>query len=574
MDRTCPQIDLDVQSLAQAVVTGRTRTPALKAKSSTGRLLARHLAARRKQLQQAVYQSVILPHLAEFFSTTAKWRCIDGGNRSSKTYSCLLECARAFLGVDPHDKYPPRDGNALIVGKEEDDIARIWEGFTTPQFKMIFDERTQEKRAVRPDPENPLQLDPYDLANADRWVDSPPLIDVAKHLAGEPAWEDKKKGVPRVVRFKTGWKCLFRSSNGKPPQGDIYNLVWFDEQLLNEMFYDEAHRGLVGKIGQNPRWSPKGIWSATAQVTNFQLDNLRLQAEAGAEFVRAFFTTIESNPFFSDEEKRLWYEGMTHEEREVRYYGISRIKAKRIYGAYEPNGVHGCEPHVVPHDACRYIIVDPGLDHCGTLFIYIDKDEKHATIYDGFDLLKAGAGEWAAEVAKRQTDMKFEAAIIDQRRGRSSLSEKDDSLAGQYFTALTSAGVEVRRRGSCGGFLPGTDDTAYREQAVLNWLYIRGDGPFAGTPILQVMHGCCPELDAQIRNAHTDPKKPNKRARNMIEDVLVCLEYAAGSGLQYFTPEPRVPDREEIPSVREQFEKKKTRMRDRERRRRMLARKM
>jgi len=565
-------IESDLQSLAARMGGMSEAVPGQKhshCSSGTSRLLARHLCARKKHLQMAVYLSIVLPHLAQFFSTLAKWRIIDGGNRSSKTFSCLLECVRAFLGLDPHDKYPPRDGNSLIVGKEEDDIARIWEGFSTPQFKLIRDEHTGENRAVRCDPENPLRLDPYDLAYSEKWTDAPPLIDMRKHLASEPAWEDKKKGVPRVVRFKSGWKTLFRSSNGKPPQGDRYDLVWFDEQLLNEMFYDEASRGLVGLIGQKPRWSPKGIWSATAQVTNFQLDNMRLQAEGGADFVKAFFTTIESNPFFSDEEKKAWYDGMTPEEREVRYYGISRLKAKRIYGAYEPNGVHGCDPHQVPNDACRYFILDPGLDHCGTLFVYIDPESRHCTVYDGFDLLKAGAGEWAAEVAKRQTDMKFEAGIIDQRRGRSSLTEKEDNVARQYFDALKREGVDVRRMGSCGGFLPGSDDTEYREQAVLNWLYIRGDGPFAGTPYLQVMRGVCPELDAQIRNAHTDPKKTNKRARGMVEDVLVCLEYAAGGDLQYFAPEPRVPDREPLPTVRERFEEKRQRMRQQDMRRRM-----
>jgi hypothetical protein len=88
------------------------------------------------------------------------------------------------------------------------------------------------------------------------------------------------------------------------------------------------------------------------------------------------------------------------------------------------------------------------------------------------------------------------------------------------------------------GFFPGTPDVKARTIALRNWLSIRAEGPFAGTSVLQIMRGTCPELEKQIKGAISDRKDPEKRQKfeNQPCDLLDCAEYAAGFGPRYYSP--------------------------------------
>jgi hypothetical protein len=180
--------------------------------------------------------------------------------------------------------------------------------------------------------------------------------------------------------------------------------------------------------------------------------------------------------------------------------------------------------------------------------VAIDPDQRHAWLYDGFDLRNGDATLWAAEVTRRQTEHRFEAFIIDQQMGKEHPPGAGLNVAQQYFAALTEAGIEPRVLGPLGGFFPGSNDVLAREEALLGWMQIRGSGPFSGSPRLQVMRGRAPaELDKQIRMAHYDLKKPDKRVHEN-EDLLVCLEYAAAYNPTYREPEPIPVDREPTPA--------------------------
>jgi hypothetical protein len=249
---------------------------------------ARHIIRRLLSLRaEGLAMYLPMPLGQQFHACHAKWRLADGSNRSGKTMTTAVEAARAWCGCDPYNKYPPKSGNSLVVSLDNDHLSMLWRKCAEPgAFKIIPDEHTKLWRAVRPDPNNPTQIDPYDEAYREKWRDAPPLIP-PRMIAGEPAWDEKKRGIPRVVKFTNGWKALFRSSEGKPPQGDHYNLVMFDEEMENTNFYYEAVRGLVS-TGEAPQHAPKGIWSATAQVANYELAELRDKAEHGSEHVKLF----------------------------------------------------------------------------------------------------------------------------------------------------------------------------------------------------------------------------------------------------------------------------------------------
>jgi len=491
---------------------------------------------------EALRLAIVLPHLAEFFETTCKWRLVYGANRSSKTFSCAIESARAWTGTDPHDKYPQANGNFIVVGHKENSIIRIWRTVARPgAFKVIPDEHTGRTRAVRLDPNNPQCLDPYDMAYRERWRDAPPLIPPRLIVGGKPAWKDMSRGLPHSLQLTNGSRVLFCAGGhtSMPEQGDAYNGAWLDEEVPNQEWFAEVHRGLTGLAGP-PKLHGKGIWSATAQTVSPQLLELRDQAQMGSPHVRVFHTSILQNPFIPESEREAFASTLDDEAKRIRVQGIPAADDRRPYGIYDPQGLHGYEfeDSAVPEDWARWVVLDPGVDYLGTLFIAVDPEERHQTIYDGFEMRQATAARWAAELERRQGDMKFAGCIIDGRRGEQKHSTHR-TVADEHRKALDAAGVVFQQQGPMSGFFPGSTDVEARELALQRWLQVRRDGPFAGTPIMRVRKGCCAKLDEQIRKALTDPKRPNRRlrGRNIHEDVLVCAEYAAGFEPYYIIPE-------------------------------------
>jgi len=92
-----------------------------------------------------------------------------------------------------------------------------------------------------------------------------------------------------------------------------------------------------------------------------------------------------------------------------------------------------------------------------------------------------------------------------------------------------------------GMFFPGTKDVPAREEALRDWMAVRVDGPFAGTPRLRLPRGELPELESEIRKAEYDAKGKRRRAPNMPEDLLVCLEYLTGLD-PYYRERPPSPE--------------------------------
>jgi hypothetical protein len=485
-------------------------------------------------------------YLAEqFHACNAVWRLADGGNRSTKSFSASAENSRAMTGTDPYDKYDKTNGYALFVGLERKNLSQIYRSmFCEGAFKIIQDEHTGLYRTVRWDRNHPNRLQEYDEAYREKWKDAPPLIPprMVAHISFD------LPEVPRTIRLNNGWHSLWQSAAGDPELGSHYSFVRFDEEMPSTEFYTEAHRGLT-RLHETIKHRPKGIWSATSQVSNVDLGELRDKAlaEPESDFVRQFVFLIEDNPYFTPEARAEFLQGLREEERATRYHGIPASHVRRIYGTYNPMGDsengsgHGCEPFEIdPRVFARYVILDPAINHCTTLFIAIDPDEQYLTVYDGFDVTGMTAREWAAKVKERQNGVKFEARVIDQQMGSCKLQGREiHTVAHEYSEALKELDVQFRRLGQMEGFIPGSNDVDARTLALQSKMEVRGSGAFAGTSELRVMRGILPELDKQIRRAQTDPKNPTKRLKNLKvpQDFLDDLEYAAAGSLSYFTPE-------------------------------------
>jgi hypothetical protein len=334
---------------------------------------------------------------------------------------------------------------------------------------------------------------------------------------------------------------------GTPEQGQHYNLVGFDEEMPNPLFYTEAHRGLT-RISETVEQRPKGIWAATAQIANPELAELRLKAEADStsDFVRRFVMNIGDNPYFSAEARREFFNGLSEEDKQTRYYGVPALQVRRVYNGYNPDGNahdgtgHGCEPFEInPIEFTRTIYIDPGIKRCGVLFVATDRDNQFLTVYDGAAITDCSPRVFAEMVKSRQNGAMFERAVMDQQMGVARLSSREaTTVAREYWLALEEAGVQIRQRGSMQGFFPACNNIETRTQALLAKMEVRGYGPHAGSSKLRVMRGVLPALDREIRFATTDPRHPEKRFKHakLVCDLLDPLEYAAADDPVYLAP--------------------------------------
>jgi hypothetical protein len=503
-----------------------------------------------KQLLAREYEALNLyeplPMAEQFHKCNSLWRLADGGNRASKTLTCCVEDARALTGQDPYRKYPTKNGRAIFVGLKLTHIALLYRALFEPgAFKLIKDEHTKLYRSVRYDRNDPRSLQPYDLAFREKWIDAPPLI--PKRFYYKPAWEDVRQRIPKTIRFKNGWHTLWLSALGDPEQGEHYNLVHFDEEMPNPEFYTEAHRGLT-RLHETIAQRPKGIWSATSQVANIELAELRAKAkqDPDSDFVQHFVFLIEDNPYFLSEARQEFQDGLSEEDKLTRYHGIPASEVRRIYPTFKPEGDsalgtgHGCDAFEIdPAIFTRYIITDPSVRHCATLLVAIDPATQYLTVYDAFDINQATARLWAEEIRKRQNGFLFEAAVLDKQMGsQSTMGRENTTVAREYWEALKEAGVEVRRKGDLQGFIPSCNDVEARTHALIKTLEVRGYGEHLGTSRLRIMRGLTPELRKQVQRQQTDPRNPKKRLHDKRFPYDFCddLEYAAAADLPYHTP--------------------------------------
>jgi len=492
------------------------------------------LSVRAKRMYEglALYQP--LPAVVPFHSSSAKWRLLDASNQSGKTLAGAVELARCVLDQDPYRKYPRQNGKAIVVGLDEKHLADpIWVKLGEPgAFHIIRDEHTKLWRAVRPDPENPRRLDPYDAAYREKWKDAPPLIPQRMLVGGQPTWYDKGKRIPHSLNLRNGWTVRFTGSKGKAEQGTQYRFGWIDEHIEDESHYVEMNRGFMRHAGV-------GVWTATAQTVNFQLTDLRERAAKGEKKILAIQLLLEDNPFISTEAKQDFFDILSEDERAVRFYGKPAIAGRLIYWMFKPQEDHGCEPFDIPDDWSRYIFLDPGRQNCGTIFVAVDPEEKHRWVYDSFILRHSDASTWAHEVKMRQGKRKYECVVCDQRAGKQTSMGRStgDTVAHHYFQALMEEGVSLRRVGSMDGFFAASADVSAREECLIQWMAIREIGPFTGSPLLKMFRGRNKDLERQIYRAHMKLDRADKRER-LESDALDCLEYAAAYNPTYYPPEP------------------------------------
>lgn len=465
--------------------------------------------ARRQVESLRLYES--LPEQERFHFSRARIRLLRGSNRGGKTLPAAVEVARAVCGFDPHGKYPKTDGRWFCVGKDLKHIGQVmWRKLgRAGAYKIIRDPITKQWRTYRP-------WEPQDLMRHSGARPAPPLI--PPRLIEEIGWENKKEGIPNVVRLRNGWEISFFSSLGKPPQGSDIDGWWMDEEIVDPEWFPEMSSRTLDRQGV-------GIWSATPQSGTDQLYELHERAEKCMTLedrpVEEFVILLKENPHIQEKEKRELAENLSEEDKAVRIEGDFAIITMKVYPSFSMY-VHGVDYQVIPQDWTRYMIVDPGFQVCAVLFCAVPPKEfgDHIYLYDELYIHGCDAAKFGEQVSRKAVGQYFQAFIIDPHMGIHTEMGSGKTVSRQYSDALRRHNIASHTTGN--DFILGSDDVQAGLLAVQEMLRIRPDG----TTRLRVLKDALPNFEYEIKRYHRKREngvvidKPDQRKRNHLMDDL------------------------------------------------------
>jgi hypothetical protein len=461
---------------------------------------------------------------------------VIGGNRSGKSLSTFVEDARCVTNQDPHGKYP-QEGILVIVGKDWKHIGLVCVPllFRAGAFRIIKDEQTNEWRAYNPatDEHRKAETKP-----------APPLI--PPRLVKSTSWVLKSANYMQYCKLHTGWEIHFFSSEGEPVQGFQCDRCHIDEDINNENWVPELQARLVDRKG-------KFCWSAMPHSTNNALLGLKERADASEEAlgekseIRQFKLRMLDNPFLDTAEKKKSIErwaAIGEDVLRMRSEGDFITDSVLVYPNFDMR-IHGMDRSElpegqVPHNWCRYAVVDPGHAVTAVLFAAVPPDESYWLVYDQLYLRQCNATIFGDKFAERVRDWHFHAFLIDAHGGRLRDIGSGRLPVEQYTEQLLTRGIRSQITGS--SFLAGCDDIAARTESTRTALHIRP----SGSPALRVLRNSCPDLERELKRYRklvnyvagtaivTD--RPNTKGE---VHLCQCLEYLCAYRPKYHQPPVR-----------------------------------
>ena len=543
------------------------------------------LAERSRRNRESLRLFHPLAEQERFFSSHAGERIVLGGNRGGKTTAVMVEIARAVTGQDPFDKYPLRDGRAVLVGLDLVHCSKVFyeKLFKPGAFKIIKDLASGDWRVYNPN-------DPGDRDRVFEAKAAPPLIPQRFYDPKGIAWEDKKHGIPKTIALKNGWRLFFFSSKGAPPQGWNVDLVGFDEEIEHPLWYPEMSARLLDNQTVDPvtrhRRSGKFLWSATPQSGTQQLYDLFSRAEQEADGVAAqkgrgevpddrtietFQLGMLENQYVANSVKQEFIRKFrdSPDQIAVRVEGKFALLGMRIYSQFQPKGAHFCPSFPVPGDWTRYIAVDPGHQICAALFVAVVPDHHtpdertgwlhpgQKVIYDELYIRKSNAKLFARSFRDKIGGASIRAFYIDHRNGRQTSQQTGKTNEEQFRVNLKRLRVESETTGS--GFLWGFDDVKAGIQAVHNGLEITGDGRAEWVAMTERVPHFLWEIERySYRRVPRGPITDEPVKKN--DHLMDCFRYLAAANLRWHPPDPNRSRAVARNSVQESLKRKRERV--------------
>lgn len=460
---------------------------------------------------------------------------VIGGNRSGKSLCTFVEDARAVTGQDPYDKYPKQDGVLVIVAKDWKHVGvTVYPLLFKPgAFKIIKDKATGEWRAFNP-------VDDADRASEAK--PAPPLI--PPRFIKKMSWVLKSANYIQSCTLTTGWEIHFMSSEGDPPQGFSCNRVHVDEDITSdENWVPELLARIVDRRGVFQ-------WSAMPHSTNNALLGLAERAASSEQAlgdkspIRMFRLRFLDNPYLDPTEKKNTIERWAAVGQDVlrmRAEGDFITDSILVYPNFDMS-IHGYDrsllPNgVIPHEWCRYAVIDPGHAVTAVLFAAVPPSDDMVLVYDQLYLRHCNANIFGEAFTKKAKGYHFHAFLIDAHGGRLRDIGSGRLPVEQYTEQLINNGIKSHITGS--SFLAGCDDIIARTESTRVAMHIRPEG----TPRLRVLRHSCPDLEREIKRYRkmtnyvagvavvTD--RPNTKGECHITQ---CLEYLCAYQPRYHRP--------------------------------------
>lgn len=468
-----------------------------------------------------------LPVQASFHASHCRVRVLRGSNRGGKTLPAAVEVARALTGEDPFFKFPLTGGRCYAVGKNLDHIGQVmWPKLAKPgAFRMVRDFDTDRWRALRP-------WEVSDELRRNTAKPVPPLI--PDRLITDIAWESKSEGIPSVVRLINGWEIAFYSSLGRPPQGSDLDLVWLDEEIVDQEWFPEMSARLLDRSGRL-------IWSATPQAGTDQLYELHERAEKDRNLipnlrrVEEFVILLADNPHMLEADKKALAADLSEDDAKVRIGGDFALLSSKIYPHFSMHR-HGIDHQEMGDDWTRYAVIDPGYQVCAVLFAAVPLTNDQVLLYDELYIIECDAATFAERMEGKCRGQSIQAFLIDPNMSIITELGAGKTVGQQYSDELNKRHVTSMATGS--GFLPASDDVDAGILAVQGWLRAGENG----LPRLRVVRGALPNFEFEISRYH------RKRVAGRITDrpderrwthLMACLRYLALYDPHYVQPPKR-----------------------------------
>lgn len=497
-----------------------------------------HELRARESEALAIYSA--LPGIVGFHESIAGEIGIVGSNRAGKSIAAGAEVARAVTGRHPiPEKYPAKDGEFALIGPNEKHLRLLYAILFLPgAFKVL---RTTNGYVV------PRYDNPEHVARIRDWEPSPPLIP-SRMLADEPAWLDKKAGIPAIIRLVNGWTMNFFSFESEPPRGVAWNGAWLDEESPRaRKWLSEVRARLMSRKGYL-------IWSATPESATATFYGMQTRANRPdmadkPPYARTEFYSLHSkdNPYLDPESREAFIERITEDDPDAataKVEGDWAFKKYLVYPEWDDN-VHCIDPFPIEWNDTVYCIIDPSRSRCGILLVavlspnsphYLEEQPDRIICFDERIIKNCNAFKAAQAMAEMVKSHKhwIEHIIIDWHHGRKRLDNDDRQIAEVYWEEIKAAGVEPR----LDRFEPGYDNLKTGIERVSQALVPKNGLP----PKLAVFRGKCPWLVwefhryARIKTKDASgrdiPGEPTKKGNDLVD----CCRYAVNGNLKWVTP--------------------------------------
>ena len=488
-----------------------------------------------------------------FHASMASERLVLGGNRSGKSCCSFVELARAVTGQDPYDKYPKKNGVAMVVGKNWQHIGNVVYKylFKAGAFQIIKDLNTGEWRAFDP------------IADAGREADrkpSPPLV--PPRLISKMSWQMKAANYLNTCELTNGWTILCFSSEGEIPQGIAADCVVMDEELQSDAWVPEMQARLADKQGR--------LWvAAMPHSSSDWLLNLSERAEAeekkkGPKNIEKFVLRFLDNDHIDEDERTKMVERWAAQGADVlrqRAEGEFIFDSLMVYPTYSLF-VHGYDrkdlPNLqVPPDWTRYLAVDPGHQVAAGVFLAVPPDGDMWLVYDEVYVRQATAKSFAEQVSLKLASQRLQAMIGDGQGFRITDIGTGRQVGVQYTDAFREEDIKSVQTGN--SFLLGCNNIAARVGATQAALMIRP----SGSPKLRFLMGACPNLEREFKKYRK--KSAIVNGSRIITDApntkgechaVQCVEYLVASEPRYHKP-IEAPSTEKVHPLVLAYEKRK-----------------